>query len=34
METVLTYAEYIDLLHGFAGVVCGAFFINLWLSKL
>ncbi len=27
MESVLTFAEYIDLLHGFAGIVVGGFFV-------
>ena len=34
MDTALTFTEYIDLLHGFAGVVVGAIFITLWLNHL
>ncbi len=30
----LSFEDYINLLHGFAGIVCGVAFINLWLKNL
>ncbi len=33
METLLTYEDYINIVHGFAGIVCACFYAYAFLHR-